>query len=86
MAKKTTSSQSLIAAAQRLYSTKYAEAQKDITPILKGVQGAAMQIRPHPGCGFVHATLMSQGWWAEGIMNRVGREFTDAKELHIFCP
>lgn len=44
MAKKTTSSQSLIAAAQRLYSTKYAEAQKDITPILKGVQGAAMQI------------------------------------------
>ena len=44
MAKKTTSSQSLISAAQRLYSTKYAEAQKDITPILKGVQGAAMQI------------------------------------------
>ena len=44
MAKKTTSSQSLIAAAQRMYSAKYAEAQKDITPILKGVQGAAMQI------------------------------------------
>ena len=44
MAKKTTSSQSLISAAQRLYSTKYAEAQKDIAPILKGVQGAAMQI------------------------------------------
>ena len=44
MAKKTTSSQSLISAAQRLYSTKYAKAQKDITPILEGVQGAAMQI------------------------------------------
>ena len=45
MAKKTTSSsQSLIAAAQRMYSAKYAEAQKDIAPILKGVQGAAMQI------------------------------------------
>ena len=44
MAKKTTSSQSLISAAQRMYSAKYAEAQKDITPILKGVQGAAMQI------------------------------------------
>ena len=44
MAKKTTSSQSLIAAAQRMYSAKYAEAQKDIAPILKGVEGAAAQI------------------------------------------
>lgn len=45
MAKKTTSSsQSLIAAAQRMYSVKYAEAQKDIAPILKGVQSASVQI------------------------------------------
>tara|TARA_R100001463_G_C3533202_1_gene221798 strand:+ start:619 stop:1971 length:1353 start_codon:yes stop_codon:yes gene_type:complete len=45
MANKTTSSsQSLIAAAQRMYSAKYAEAQKDVAPILEGVQSASVQI------------------------------------------